>query len=275
MSKDIHDTPDSTHNPAPMMTPTQRVMLGFMARLEKDDFQIFHHFLTLAEQRLLTAKELVEVSPITRLYLAVCKLQKNFHRMRRLCCDFFYFCDDLAVPFLFMVLTSWPEILPNAADAENVPLARILVQVVYLKHCGDKPGFNLLPLRNLLVQFYKYPSERWDSDVLFEEFLNRYLSKFFCVCFIGVFNYFCSLGNPVRSSDYALLLFCKNHPDKWVNEKIDQHLKPLIDKIPNDNSKAAVIILIGNLSHRFSSKAEVNYVTGIRQWLRSLITSGK
>ncbi|EFA00614.2 early endosome antigen 1 [Tribolium castaneum] len=251
---DYHDAPDTKYNPAPLMTDVQRTMLGFMSKLERTGVVgVFDNFLTLAEQRLLTCDNLQEFAPITRLYLAICKLHKNLYRMRRLCCDVFYFCGDFAVPFLFTVLTSWTEVLPHETNSSEMPLARVLVQIIYTKDC-NKPGYNLLPLRDLLIKFYGYPTERWDVDEFFKELFYAYLR------------------NPVRSSDFALLLYCKNRPEKWVYEKIEEHMKPIVEQIPKENFKAAVIILIGNLYNRFSSKSEVNYLPKIREWFRSLLT---
>lgn len=80
------------------------------------------------------------------------------------------------------------------------------------------------------------------------------------------------LENPTRSADFALLLYCKNQPEKWVYEKIEEHLKPIIlNNLPIDNVKATTIILIGNLCNRFSSKSEPNYLEEIRLWFKSLI----
>ncbi|XP_044270713.1 early endosome antigen 1-like [Tribolium madens] len=251
---DYHDAPDTKYNPAPLMTDVQRTMLGFMSKLEKTGVVgVFDSFLTLAEQRLLTCDNLQEFGPITRLYLAICKLHKNLYRMRRLCCDVFYFCGDFAVPFLFSVLTSWTEVLPHETISKDMPIARVLVQIIYTKNC-NKPGYNLMPLRDLLIKFYGYPTEKWDVNEFFKDLFYAYLR------------------NPVRSSDFALLLYCKNQPEKWVYEKIEQHMKPVVAQIPKENFKAAVIILIGNLYNRFSSKSEVNYLPKIREWFRSLLT---
>ncbi|XP_063919834.1 putative autophagy-related protein 11 [Zophobas morio] len=250
---DYHDNPDTKHSPAPLMTEVQRTMLGFMSKLEKTSvIGVFDSYLTLSEQRLLTCNKLEEFGPVTRLYLAICKLHKNITRMRKLCCDVFYFCGDLAIPFLFIVLTSWPEVIPYAADAKDFPLARVLVQIVYTTDC-KKPGYNHMPLRDMLIKFYGYPKDRWEYDDFFKELFNGYLK------------------NPSRSSDFALLLYCKSRPEKWVYEKVDEHLKPLVSMEIQDNFKATLIILIGNLYNRFSSKSEVNYLPQIREWLSSLV----
>jgi hypothetical protein len=57
-----------------------------------------------------------------------------------------------------------------------MPIARVLVQIVYTKDC-NKPGYNLLPLRDLLIKFYGYPTERWDVDEFFKELYHEYLSR--------------------------------------------------------------------------------------------------
>lgn len=58
----------------------------------------------------------------------------------------------------------------------DMPIARVLVQIVYTKDC-NKPGYNLLPLRDLLIKFYGYPTERWDVDEFFKELYHEYLSR--------------------------------------------------------------------------------------------------
>lgn len=120
ISVDFHDQVTSEPVGAPFLTNVQRVMLGFMIKLEKNNvIRILDSFLLLAENKLLTCDSVQKLTPITRLYSAVCRMQKNLFRLRRMCCDVFYFCGDLALPFLFIVLKSWIEVLPLAVNCDR------------------------------------------------------------------------------------------------------------------------------------------------------------
>ncbi|KAJ8970308.1 hypothetical protein NQ314_001298 [Rhamnusium bicolor] len=257
VSQDIYDKPDDKYYPAPLMTKTQRILLTLMVRLERENVEdLLDRFLSKAETFLFKIGcGIRPMIPVTRLYMAVCRLRANIDRMRKFCCDAFYFMSDLAVPLLFTVLTSWTEVLPKEADLKNYPLAKVLVQVVHLKSC-NKPGYNLLPLRFLLHQFHGYPNERWNCDEIFDELFQQYLR------------------NPVKSSDLAIRLLCKNKNTKWIYQKINEFFKPLIYKIPatNVNFKATAIILIGNISRQFKPKNEFDEscLKELHRWLIGL-----
>lgn len=120
ISVDFYDKTTSEPCRAPLLTDVQRTMLGFMVKLEALAANgILDKFLFLAEQKLLTCDSVQVMIPITRLFLAICRMQKNLFRLRKLCCDIFYFCGDLALPFFFTVLTSWTEVLPQAINCDS------------------------------------------------------------------------------------------------------------------------------------------------------------
>lgn len=62
----------------------------------------------------------------------------------------------------------------------DMPIARVLVQIVYMKDCNT-PGYNLMQLRDLLIKFYGYPTERWNENEFFKELLDEYFSMRFRV----------------------------------------------------------------------------------------------
>ncbi|KAJ8949959.1 hypothetical protein NQ318_002366 [Aromia moschata] len=64
------------------------------------------------------------MAPVVRLYLAICRLRVNANKMRMFCCNAFLFMGDLAVPLLFIVLTSWTEIFPMESNLKCYPLAK-------------------------------------------------------------------------------------------------------------------------------------------------------
>lgn len=115
VASDFYTKPDTKYTPpAPLMTVTQRTLMGLMLRLEKLNVKnLLSCFLIQAENQLLTEKRLECISPLARLYVAVLRMQKDIHRMRRMCLEALYFMGDLVAPFVYVVLTCWFEVLPK------------------------------------------------------------------------------------------------------------------------------------------------------------------
>ena len=133
--KEKVQTPDTKYTPpAPVLTEIQRTLIGLVHKLETSCFpQITETIMLQTEKYLLFHAKLQHISPLTRLYLAICKQKKLLDRMRRTVCDAFYFMDDLAVPFFFIVLSTWLEVLPMASECEG-----IYVYVQFIKCCDLK-----------------------------------------------------------------------------------------------------------------------------------------
>ncbi|XP_066151067.1 uncharacterized protein [Euwallacea fornicatus] len=250
------DKPDNSFPPGPPLSGVQRILLGFLIKLEKSTHPgVLDKVLELAEpqvfNRLVCTIE--NAQQLTRFYTAICRMRQDLDRMRRFICDSFYFSGDFAVPVLFTALTMWPNVLPMASQLSEFPLAKVIVHICYLKLC-NKPGYNLMPLRDLLSRFYGYPTERWNCDELFQEILVDYIR------------------NPsVKLSDYTLQLFLKNKPASWVSKKVHDCLIPLYEQVPNTNPnlKATLLILYGNI-HYFFKAHELQFVTKIDDWFESL-----
>lgn len=106
--------------PAPVMTETQQTLQGLMCRLEGKGMNfLLDSFLRRAELRLLKEKNVSCIRPITRLYVAVCKQQNCIERLKVFCCDAVYLMEDHAIPFLFVVLSNWADILPKEPDTHG------------------------------------------------------------------------------------------------------------------------------------------------------------
>ncbi|XP_060519480.1 uncharacterized protein LOC132697825 [Cylas formicarius] len=259
LSLDYRDKVENLYPPAPAMTPTQRVLLGFLSRLHHTNHpNMMDTFLHAAEMELFDRRlcKLTIVSPIARVYAAICKLRRDLNRLRRFCCEGFYFMGDFAVPMFFAVLTVWSEVLPAASHSNDFPIVKVLVQLCMLKGC-NLPGYNLAPLRDLLRKFYGYPDERWNCDEVFQDVLIEYLR------------------NPSdRLGDCALLLFLKNKPTKWVYRKMKDNIMPLMETIPaeNRNLRATFIIMLGNVCNGFDKYEEYDWsvILEMERWFRSL-----
>ncbi|KAJ8971323.1 hypothetical protein NQ317_012290 [Molorchus minor] len=121
VSEDITEKADGKYYPAPLMTNTQRILLSLMVRLENENIEkLMDTFLTKAEIFLfIIGCGIQAMTPVARLYMAVCRLQANVSRMRMFCCYSFLYMRDLAVPLLFTVLTSWIEIFPMESNLKS------------------------------------------------------------------------------------------------------------------------------------------------------------
>lgn len=119
LRSDYRNKNDKAESPfAPILTKKQKILLGLLLKLEDLNVSnIIPEFLRETEQCILQEKCIEHIVPLTRLYMAVCKIKKDIHRIRKTCLDALYFMGDLVVPFLFIVLTSWMEVLPMQSES--------------------------------------------------------------------------------------------------------------------------------------------------------------
>ncbi|XP_025833072.1 uncharacterized protein LOC108741666 [Agrilus planipennis] len=251
LNEDIYDQPDTKYTPpAPLLTPIQRTLLGLMMALEKRNVKVCEKFLIKAEAKLLVEKKLSQISPVLRIYLTICKLRRDKERMRRMCCDAVYFMGDLAVPFLFIVLTSWTEIIPVASQSENVPIVKTLLKVVMSKNC-NKPGYNFANLKSLITQYYKY-KELGTDDNVFEDLFNKYKEV------------------PSWSLQYEILLLCKYSDKSWVMKKLKNTVIPFISAVTQAPLLLAIFSLVQKICQLFTEDCDTEYVQKVKDWISSL-----
>lgn len=119
VGSDYHSKVEHKNNPfEPLLTQKQKVLLGFMIKLKKSHTNnTITAFIIECEKRILQEQRIEHIIPLTRLYLAVCKMQQDVYRMRKTCLDALYFMGDLVIPFLYTVLSSWPEVLPTENES--------------------------------------------------------------------------------------------------------------------------------------------------------------
>ncbi|KAH1003650.1 hypothetical protein HUJ04_003534 [Dendroctonus ponderosae] len=237
---DIFDKPNNDCPPSPVMTATQRIVLGFLTKLDNTTHKgILNKFLDVADLQLFKKPHDVNIiEPITRVYTAICRMQLNINRMRRFICESFYFADEYANSIFFIVLTMWGNVMPMAADVAKYPLAKIIIQLCYTK---KKPVPQIMPLRDLLQKYFGYPADPWNSDELFEELLESYIK------------------NPFeRQSDFAILLFFKSQPAKIPNS--------------NSNLRANLIIFMGNICSAFKAHIDEEWllILEMNQWFETI-----
>ncbi|KRT82979.1 hypothetical protein AMK59_3076 [Oryctes borbonicus] len=212
--------------PAPVLTDTQRILLGFLMHLNRTVKPgVLDDFIVEAEKHIFTSTKLQNMENVTRLYLAVCKLQRKIHRMRRMVCDVFYFMGDLSIPFLFTVLSTWIEVIPLESELNGELIVKVIIEIIKQKTCVS-PGYNLVPLKGVLKAYYGYNMDENILDDVFLEIFNKYKDT------------------HSRVLEYAILLFCKNLKKDWVEQKIKQYFEPLIENISDSILKENVLRII-------------------------------
>nr|CAH7750820.1 unnamed protein product [Callosobruchus chinensis] len=180
----------NTYHPLLLLTKLQWLFLKLIIQLEEANMRnIFELYLQTAEPLLYRKCNLTTVVPLTRFYVAICKLHGNVNQVRKLCCEAFYYMADLAVILLHTVLISWIEIFPMQDNVKCFPIAEVMAQLIHLKNI-NKGDYKLQSLKALLNQYYGYPDERLDCDVFFKALVRKYLC------------------NPVRILNFAIRLYC-------------------------------------------------------------------
>nr|CAH7729940.1 unnamed protein product [Callosobruchus chinensis] len=171
------EKPESKYHPLLLITKTQWLFLKLMFRLKEEKMSgILQLYLQKAENLLYSRCSQSKVEPVTRLYVAICKLKGDVNRVRKFCCEAFYYTEDLAVILMFTVLTSWVEIFPMQDDMKCYPIADVMVQLIYLK-TNQKPQYKLHALKFLLNQYYGYPKERVNCDEFLKDLTQKYMSE--------------------------------------------------------------------------------------------------
>lgn len=142
---DCNSKLDNKENPfAPLLTQTQKVLLGLLLKLQNRMENLLPIFTVESEKSMLQEKSVERIVPLTRLYLAVCKMKEDVRRIRKMCLDALYFMGDLVVPFLYTVLTSWAEVLPRQSE------------------CGGKERLQLIFVS--LILFCRFNFTKGDSS---------------------------------------------------------------------------------------------------------------
>nr|CAH7729939.1 unnamed protein product [Callosobruchus chinensis] len=248
------EKPESKYHPLLLITKTQWLFLKLMFRLKEEKMSgILQLYLQKAENLLYSRCSQSKVEPVTRLYVAICKLKGDVNRVRKFCCEAFYYTEDLAVILMFTVLTSWVEIFPMQDDMKCYPIADVMVQLIYLK-TNQKPQYKLHALKFLLNQYYGYPKERVNCDEFLKDLTQKYMS------------------NPTNLSNFAIRLYCKYREANWLKEKINNILKPMVHQVPvGDNKfKATVITLLANICQHLHLGSRDKYMMELEEWFSSL-----
>ncbi|KAB0791967.1 hypothetical protein PPYR_13928 [Photinus pyralis] len=175
---DIHDTPTKGNYPRePHLTTTQRGLYKFMMALEKLKVKgVCKAYFRQADSYLRIVKDPVALSPVTRLYVTICKGQFNYMQMRIAICSAIADLGDLAIPYIYTVLQIWIEVFPRKGmPAHDHVLMRAIVQAIFLKGV-PLPEYNSANLRYLLLNYYQFSSD-CDVRAIFKELVKYYIDE--------------------------------------------------------------------------------------------------
>ncbi|GLV46390.1 hypothetical protein CBL_20733 [Carabus blaptoides fortunei] len=257
-AKDFSQEFDKTFTPpAPLLTVTQQKLLVLLSQLQKNNLTgIEESFLRLVEQRLYSEKKVEVVHPLTRLYVAVCKVKFDIEQVRIFCCNAAYYMGDLFVPLMFIVVTMWGDVIPMAAESEDIYLAGVLVYVSQIKKC-NRPGYNNNNLKCLLTRYYGYELGHTNHDEIMTKLVKAYSEN-------------CS-----KLAYTAILVLCKNLPSKWTCSQIKKHFMPLIEnrlknKLDSDLI-SMTIALINRLLDTFNENVDKEYLIEVKSWMIKLL----
>ncbi|XP_070518536.1 putative leucine-rich repeat-containing protein DDB_G0290503 isoform X2 [Cardiocondyla obscurior] len=262
-----HDEPldKSFTPPAPMMTIYEQKIIALLVNLEVLRPTVIYFVQASIEFNLFRLNteaknfHLGQVASLTRIYVVLSRIQKDREKIRMMCCNALYSMGLKSITVLYTVLTSWPEVLPNAETNKGLlpKCIAFLVNSLQIENCTkfQKPSLQKLnSLKNYISIYYKY-----DRDTTYDivgELMTALKAK------------------RIDGLDTAILLIAKRKGLSWTYENIiSSFLLPMI--IKNEHSCIySAFSLLGRLLRVFSPQEE-NIVQPIIEQLCDLIKSGQ
>ncbi|XP_017875365.1 uncharacterized protein LOC108622172 [Ceratina calcarata] len=248
---------DKSHTPpAPLMTRTQQKIVTLLFDLGEQKSEVFQLIQAAIEYKLFRLSQALHKSVIeslSRVYTVIARIKKDRERVRMFCCDALYCLGLNAVPVLYVVLTSWPEVFPNN-ETNSRPLLKCMAHIIMSIQATNFPKLN--SLKNLLSVYYKYPMGSVSTEIL-SELLTLLPKK----CDIEI--------------ETAIILLAKREGTPWTYQNIIKNgLLPMIitQKLP---SSYRAFCLLGSLMRTFPIEDNDNLVGEIVAQLCDLINSGE
>jgi len=235
----------------PLLTINQKALLNLMTVMEKMGSKgVRDAFLQEVEAKLPTLVDLECLQPITKLYVAICQQNLDHWRLRTVLCKSFISMGDLAIPFIYFVLLSWSEVIPKKDTAARSDIiSRAIIHLIFLKKC-NKPGYNMLSLRQLLLKRYEYTSDFDSSQQLLLELFKHVIEEgFFC-------------------SEMLALALSEIIDKKWVFRQLDLQIKPKIDTTNNLHEVVNIIRLVTSVTTYLYKKLNPVVVETTKSWLK-------
>ncbi|KAK4872794.1 hypothetical protein RN001_014823 [Aquatica leii] len=252
VSKDFHDSPTKgDYGLEPHLTVVQKGLYKFMMALEKLGVEgVCASFFRQADLYLRTVDTPVLLDPVVRLYVALCKGKSDYWQIRMALCGALADMRDLAVPYMYIVLQAWFEVLPRQdATTHGHLLPKTIVQLILLKNVIT-PGYNLVNLRSLLFNYYGFSSDGNDSKKLFKELLDCYMDE----------QNECARVLAIALSEHITI--------KFVTDEVFPNLLTGVSPTMTVQKLCAVITLVMHLTKHFSEKVDGPKLQTNLEWLR-------
>ncbi|XP_046753767.1 uncharacterized protein LOC124416593 isoform X2 [Diprion similis] len=250
---------DRTYTPpAPILSKTQQRIITMLVVLNRTIPDLIRLVQTGIEYRLFRlgyAPEVEVVQELTRAFTALARVQKDREKVRILCCDALYCLGKKAIPLVYTILISWPEVLPMAGTS-NEPLLLCLTQAIGMQD-GDTSFPKFLPLKKLLSGYYNYTFDDPSCTNLTKSFMTALKDK------------------RQNGLDTAIILLAKKKGTSWAYKNIVQGglLQMIIERIHPSIYDA--FCLLGYIMRSFSVNDPEGLVKNILEQLCALMESGE
>ncbi|XP_072753727.1 uncharacterized protein [Anoplolepis gracilipes] len=249
--------------PAPLMRTFEQKLTALLIDLEVSKPTVLHFVQIAIEYKLFKLNRTVKtqsIGSLTRMYLALSRIQKDREKVRIMCCNALYCMNLMSINILYTVFTSWPEVFPNAEiNREILPTCiAFLIGSQRIQGTPSKLLLNkLIALKTLISTFYKYPYTKQAQQDIVKELMTLLKAK------------------RTNGLDTAIILFAKREGSSWTYKNIIQSaLLPMIINYEHPCIYSA-FSLLGKLMRAFPIEDTDNIVQDISEQLCDLIQSGQ
>ncbi|XP_014484039.1 PREDICTED: uncharacterized protein LOC106749268 [Dinoponera quadriceps] len=242
--------------PAPLMSRCEQKIIMLLIDLDQSKPMLIEYVRAGIHYKLfkLTSKLLIiETELLTRMYVALARLQNDREAVRIMCCDALYCMGFRAINVLYTILTSWPEIFPHI-DARKGLLPKCIAFLISQQN--DNAYQKLIPLKNLISKYYGYTQE-----VSIDDITNELMTAF--------------TNEQQDGLQTAIILLAKRNGTTWAYKNIIK--TPLLPMIIFENYPCmySAFCLLGKLMRSFPLKSKDNSVKDIAVQLSDLLASNE
>ncbi|KAL6439964.1 hypothetical protein ACFW04_002965 [Cataglyphis niger] len=248
--------------PAPLMATYEQKITALLIDLEVSKPTVLHFVQVAIEYKLfkLSSEVKMRIDSLTRMYLVLSRIQKDRERVRIMCCNALYCMNLMSINVLYTVLSSWPEVLPNAEINKEI-LPMCIAYLIGSQQIQGTPSKmllkKLLALKTLVSTFYKYAYTKQAKDDIVKELMTLLKTK------------------RTNGLDTAIILVAKRGGSSWTYKNIIQSsLLPMIINYEHPCIYSA-FSLLGKLMRAFPLEDKDNIVQEISEQLCDLIQSGQ
>ncbi|KAK2580491.1 hypothetical protein KPH14_006229 [Odynerus spinipes] len=257
LERELHNLDKTYTPPAPLLTVAQQRIIALLVDLEVKIPTVIKLVQAGIEHKIFKLNKtpmLHQVQNLVRLYVALTRIQKDREKARMLCCDALYCLGLYAVPVIYCVLTSWPEVFPQFTENTDI-LPKCMAHILTSLQAVDFP--QLISLKNLIAGFYRFKAGNYVTKDLMEQLLNSFEGN-------------CSTVDA-DCLKTAIILLAKKEGTSWTYTNVIQ--ANLLPNIVNRrySSMYEAFCLLGHLLRTFPVHDSSSVVGNIIEQLSDLI----